>query len=202
MAHALLQMVEIEYNLCRNAGEHDPADLWWHLKQVGAIEMWQELHSDESCTLAPHGLQKSSMFALRNCLRAFHAEPCMPVDVRLDELRYTRCTIKPVFSHGPHARQPLQQPQLGGYHCAGIRGPLCLTHCAGPPRYSLWVPGGGGKIIRDEQQPRFSSWILLIHNGIGKPLLHSEHLMRWPLAGRRRECGGNCRDAVQNQSHG
>jgi len=52
--------------------------------------------------------KKSSMFSLRNCLRVFHAEPHVPVDVPLDELRYTQCTVKSVFSHGSHAGLPLQ----------------------------------------------------------------------------------------------
>ena len=104
----------------------------------------------------------------------------------------------------------LQQPQLMMVTTATAwrlslcwyEGATLLNSLCRSAALLIMGAGGGGKIIRDEQQPRFSSWILLIHNGIGKPLLHSEHLMRWPLAGRRRKCGGNCRDAVQNQSHG
>ena len=77
--------------------------------EVSAIKFWQDLTHTKTNGLEEHQFEEPAMFALRNCLRGFHAQPCVPVDVMLDELRYTHCTIKSVFGHGSHAGLPLQR---------------------------------------------------------------------------------------------
>eukprot|EP00931_Biecheleriopsis_adriatica_P100861 TRINITY_DN76102_c0_g1_i1.p1 TRINITY_DN76102_c0_g1~~TRINITY_DN76102_c0_g1_i1.p1 ORF type:complete len:780 (-),score=123.95 TRINITY_DN76102_c0_g1_i1:80-2212(-) len=110
LAQALVRAAEADYSLWTHAGEHDPDGLWEHLAQAGAIKLWQKLRDGGGIVREGYWQwRKSSLFALRNCLRNFHTEPRVPIDVPLDKLRYTQCTINSVFSHGPHAGMPLQR---------------------------------------------------------------------------------------------
>lgn len=110
LAQALLDAAEAEYILWVNAKGHDPHDIWSHLVKVGAILIWNQLKSCEGGLLDDRYLylNKADAFALRNCLRVFHSGPHVPMDVPVEELRYTHCTVNSVFSRGSHAGMSLQ----------------------------------------------------------------------------------------------